>query len=181
MATNLEYVEEPQANGGSALVPATRWIATQDTVMDLSPCADWSAGGVCLTPLIGEPPPPGADPKKYHGTVKVRPNVIRLKQGETVLLPSSMDWGIHQTMCNVCTDKRLYCRDLTHANRDIVGGVGVYLRRVRDGEAVPAKLHASIDPSTPQAVAPASPNDASLDARIMARAQLALAARAGVR
>jgi hypothetical protein len=159
-----EWIEEQTPNGVH-MVPATRWRATQNVVMDLTEPADFTyppnAPAQVSTPTVGAP-----------GRIKVAPKIIRVPEGTEILLPSSMDHAIHQTVCHVCTgSQKLYCRDSTHTERDIVGGMGVGLVRVSGAQA---RLHPALDPTTPRP-APTTPTEAALDQRMLARAAAAKA------
>lgn len=171
MNYETEWCEEMTAEG-PIRVPATRWFAQQDQRMEFVEPAEFRYD-------TGKAKCVNAQGRAETGSVKMVPRVVDVKRGETILLPCTLDHAVQQEYCEACPDKeRSRCRKPEHAgSRRVTGGLGPYMRRLENGAPVPATLHPAIDPSTPQSVAPPTPNDRSLDDRLMQKAQAALAQR----
>lgn len=83
-------------------------------------------------------PTPGKPPPNPSGKVRV---IIPPKG--TYELPSDFDVAIHTTVCHTCTDRKMYCRELTH-DREIIGGLGPHLKRKGSSERLAPALNEAL-------------------------------------
>lgn len=83
-------------------------------------------------------PTPGKPPPNPSGKVRV---VIPPKG--TYELPSEFDVAIHTNVCHTCTDRKMYCRDLTH-DLEIIGGLGPHLKRKGSSERLAPALNEAL-------------------------------------
>lgn len=97
---------------------------------------------------------------------------VVVEAGEEVVLPASVQYGIHQHHCNHprCTSNRAFCRNEDHAEYWIVvGGLGPNLQRI---DRPNATVHPTLK-GEPYAVEPVVAQS-TLDSHLMARARRAV-------
>jgi hypothetical protein len=156
----------------------TAWYAPCKWTLDMTPCVEWDrtpfGNHMATTPLTGHKDPHGRprDHKGCEGTVAPAKVIIEFKEGETKLLPKEWDTAIQQVVCNDCRDRKMYCKDPSHANKVVTGGLGMMLRKI---EGYQPPVHPSCLPDQEQGAAVTHPARATehvtLDERTMARAK----------
>jgi hypothetical protein len=80
-------------------------------------------------------PTPGKPPPNPSGKVRVT-----IPAKGKIELPSDFDVAIHTCVCHTCSDRKMYCRDLTH-DLEIIGGLGPHLKRRGSSERLAPALN----------------------------------------
>jgi hypothetical protein len=173
MNYSMTYYDDTRDDGSVIRKPGRRWRALADLRMDLTPSAEWSVEKQAFTNLVGDP---------AKGTVRVKEWIVQLRAGEEITLPAELDNAIEQRVCREPGCRlAMRCRNLSHRS-DVIGGLagGRLVRVDPDPSVFPAKLHPSIDPASPSAVArPVASDAAEGDSRLLERARQVRASRGG--